>query len=234
MPEPYVWKHSIVDVIANRYGVAVEEYLLWVVKPSLAALEIRRQELAAGDDPHLRFEHHHHIHLTKRAAKAFCLGIHSLFEQQLRTYLDGCAFGYTIEGVTQRELEVAPWGERMNALFLRVRGISLEDFDSYRVLTQLQMLGNACRHGDGDSSRKLYHAHPTLWPMVSLGVKDESAPPFEFAQITSEHLTRYVAAISLFWMDMQRLGVESLEDVPAAHVASLLEKRVPLLAAIAS
>lgn len=47
MTEPYKWKHGWADTYASDNGTVVEEYLTWVVRPSLAALEERRQELAA-------------------------------------------------------------------------------------------------------------------------------------------------------------------------------------------
>ena len=241
MTEPYKWKHGWADAYASDNGTVVDEYLTWVVRPSLAALEERRQELAADeDDVVATFALSDHERLIKKAHMAFALTIQSLWEQQLRSYLTTCASGLTIEGVTQRKLEKGAWGDELNGVFYRVRGIKMDTFDSYTTLTQLQMLGNACRHGEGDSSRNLHKHHPELWPAPQLfpwenGEKVLPPPPVQHLQITLELLTRYVSAIALFWMDMERYGVESLVGKqPALHaeIARLQERRIPLLAIV--
>jgi hypothetical protein len=240
MTEPYKWKIGFADAYANNYGTIVDEYLTWVVQPSLAALEERRQELAADEDVVSAFALSDHEQLIKKAHMAFALAIQSLYEQQLRSYLTTCASGFTIEGVTQTKLEKGAWGDVLNGVFFRVRGIKLDTFDSYTTLTQLQMLGNACRHGEGDSSRNLHKHHPELWPEPQLFPWDDGQsvlppPPVQHLQITLDLLTRYVSAIALFWLDMESHGVKSLVDAqPGLHVqiALLQERRIPLLAIV--
>lgn len=241
MTTPYTWKHGWADAYASNNGSDVEDYLKWVIKPSLAALEIQRQELAraAEDDVVFHFALSDHDRLTKRTHMTFALAVQSMWEQQLRSYMTTCASGCTIEGVTQRKLEKGTWGEVLNGVFFRVRGIELHTFHSYDTLTQLQMLGNACRHGEGDSSRSLYAKHSHLWPEWQLYPRVDPVtappPPFEGIEITLQLLTRYVAAISLFWLDMDRYGLESLVDKQPRlqeMIAKLLEKRVLLLEVI--
>lgn len=181
-----------------------------------------------------------HERLIKKAHMAFALAIQSLWEQQLRSYLTTCASGCTIENVTQKKLEKGAWGGELNRVFYKVRGMKLDTFDSYTTLTQLQMLGNACRHGEGDSSRNLHKHHPELWPAPQLFPWDNDQkvlppPPVQHLQIKLELMTRYVSAIALFWMDMERYGVESLASKqPALHaeIARLQERRIPFLAIV--
>jgi hypothetical protein len=242
MTAPYKWTVGLADAYASFYGPTVQDFLSLVVQPSLAALELKRQELASNpNDAVAVFGLFDHEQLISQTQRAFALAIQSLLEQHLRTYLTTCARGQTIEGVTQKKLETGTWGKVLNGVFFKVRGLELDKFDSFPVLSQLWLLGNACRHGDGDSARDLHALHPELWPKPPLFPwlnADATAvlpPPVHTLQITLEVLQRYVAAIALFWMDMQRLGVETLvEKQPAlqSRVADLLEQRVPLLAIV--
>jgi hypothetical protein len=239
MTAPYKWVTGFADAYSNFYGVTIQDFLSLVVQPSLAALELRRQELEANpNDAVAIFGVFDLEQLIGQTQRAFALATQSLWEQQLRSYLITCARGHTIEGVTQKKLESGTWGAVLNGVFFKVRGLELDKFDSYPALTQLQLLGNACRHGDGDSARDLYTLHPELWPKpLPFPVPGASTtpPPVQQLQITLEILQRYVAAIALFWMDMQRLSVESLvEKQPALHsrVTELLELRIPLLAIV--
>lgn len=242
MTTPYKWKIGFADAYASSNGPAVDDYLNWVVKPSIAALEIHRQELAhaAEDDVVFNFALSDHERLIQRTYMTFALAIQSLWEQQIRSYLTTCVGNFIIDGVTRDKLEKGTWGTELNAVFFKVRGVELNNFDSYAALTQLQMLGNACRHGDGDSARALHTLHPELWPApIQFPWLDSSTepppppkPPVQHLQITLEILTRYVSAIALFWLDMDRLGMESLlEKQPhiQSRVTELLERRIPLL-----
>lgn len=239
MTIPYEWKIGYADASTANYGNVVEEYLNWVVQPSLTALEARQRELAADEDIVSAFALADHLQLVRRVRMTFALSIQSLFEQQLRSYLVACARGFTIEGVSLRRLEKDRWGDELNRSFFKVRGIELPTFDSYDTLTELQMLGNACRHGEGDSARSLHAKHGHLWPEPPFYPWADSVnvpiPPVEEILITFELLSRYVAAIVLFWMDLSRHGMESLvERQPGLQwaVSGLLEQRIPFLDAI--
>jgi hypothetical protein len=244
MTAPYKWTIGFADAYAHNNGDTVQDFLSLVVQPSLAALEGKRQELAADEeDAVARFALFDHVQLIGQTHRAFALAIQSLWEQQIRSYLICCLGRHTIEGVTLKKLESAMWGAKLNALFFKVRGVELSSFDSYSALTQLQMLGNACRHGDGDSARDLHTLHPELWPAPiqfpwldsSMEPPPPPKPPVQHLQITLEILTRYVSAIALFWLDMDRLGMESLLDKQPDiqhRVTELLERRTPLLACV--
>ncbi|MCX2542012.1 hypothetical protein [Pseudomonas sp. COW5] len=242
MTAPYKWTIGFADAYAHNNGDTVQDFLSLVVQPSLAALEQKRQELAraAQDDVVFHFALSDHERLIQRTYMTFALAIQSLWEQQIRSYLICCLGSHTIDGVTLKKLEKSAWGTELNALFFKVRGVELSSFDSYPALTQLQLLGNACRHGDGDSSRDLHSLHPELWPAPiqfpwldsSMEPPPPPKPPVQHLQITLDILTRYVSAIALFWVDMDRLGMESLLDRQPDiqhRVMKLLESRIPLL-----
>ena len=228
MTTPHAWKHGWADAYASRNGDIAEEFLDLVVKPSLSALGQKQLELASSDDLVIAgFAASDHRDLINKTNMAFCLSIQSLWEQQLRRYLGNCVGCLGIEGVTAEELEHMTWGERANKLFQYIRGTDLTAFDSYATLNKLQLLGNACRHGEGKSSRKLFKLHPELCP--------DQYPSVQFVRWSVELLASFVSAIVLFWMDMEILGLESFANEDArvlARIAHLRNSRESRLAIV--
>lgn len=221
---PHPWKHGWADAHAARNDLIATEFLELVVQPSMAALADKQREYATSDDPVLYgFAANDQIDLINKAAMAFCLSIQSLWERQLRGYLSECVRSVPIRDVESDILEKANWGREMNELFKKVRGIDLQSFDSYRMLSYLHLLANGCRHGDGQSARRLFKRHPELWPEWAR-TKERSA--FHYIQIPVELLAGFVDAIVLFWMDMERLGLESfVGEKPTDRIAFLTHHR---------
>ncbi|MGX5217504.1 hypothetical protein ACVTMO_02445 [Pseudomonas segetis] len=240
MTTPSQWKYSAVDVYAKRYGIVAQEFLALVVAPSLDALDHRFEALRiSGEAVKIAFESPDHIDLFDKTCMSFCLAIQSLWERQLRTYLGRCPNAFHVEGVTRDKLEKAVWGtdnDHIGGLFRRIRGLELDAFDSYPVLNKLQLLGNACRHGDGPSGRKLYKHHPELWPPLAWSVPGSvsaaPSPLVDHIDISREHLTEFVNAIDVFWVDMECHGLESFgSDDPYVQqqIETLREARTPKL-----
>ncbi|MFV3381066.1 hypothetical protein [Pseudomonas sp. NY15354] len=216
MLTPLLWKHGWADAYAARNDLIAIEFLELVVRPSLAALTNKHQEYAASDDPVLYgFAAMDQLDLINKTATAFCLSIQALWERQLRTYLSNCVKCVPIADIDPHRLQSAQWGERMDALFLDVRGIDLQSFSSYEMLTVLHLMANVCRHGEGRSSRELFVKWPHLWP--------DQASGSVHGLFVSEHLLAgFVDAVVLFWMDMERLGLESFKgDKPTDRIAFL-------------
>lgn len=69
-------------------------------------------------------------------------------------------------GFTPERMDTARTGNlgRLGGLLHEVRGIPLCAFYSFPNLKRLELLANACRHGDGDSAARLFKRHPELWP----------------------------------------------------------------------
>lgn len=85
MTAKLTWTPMIADAYANKYGEVTADFLSLVVTPSLAALEQKGVEIAAQEDQVLAAFHlHDHRHLITKTSMALCLGIQSLWEQQLR------------------------------------------------------------------------------------------------------------------------------------------------------
>ena len=227
MTAPHKWKHGLADAYTYRNGAIAEEFLDLVVRPSVAALERKHLELASSDDLAIAgFMAHDHRDLINKTNMAFCLSIQSLWEQQLRSYLGHCINFVGIEGVTFDELEHMTWGIKTNKLFQHIRGADLTAFDSYATLNKLQLSGNACRHGDGKSSRKLFKLHPELCP--------DQHPSIHSVEWSVELLASFVDAIVLFWRDMEIRGLESFADRDTRVVARITQLQAARKARIAS
>ncbi|MGJ7513648.1 hypothetical protein ACSFE6_04840 [Pseudomonas baetica] len=212
------WKHSVIDVYANNNGNVVQDFLSLVVEPSFQALERKREELTLHPDPCVvAFAMMDHLGLEQKTAMAFCLGIQSLWEQQIRSYMVGCMREFfkphMPEDQVAEKIELAervPWGSRFSALFLEARGLELKSFPSYTQLELLMTLGNVCRHGEGDAARKLRKSHPELWP-TSLPLLEEhfGNRPVSDLRLSFELLRSLVHAVVLFWRELERHGLKS-------------------------
>lgn len=212
------WTPIIADAYANKYGEVAEDFLSLVVIPSLAALEQKGVEIAAQEYQVLAAFHlHDHRQLITKTSMALCLGIQSLWEQQLRDYLCNCP---RAGGATWKVIRKASWGfspkaPTLNELFSEIRGLPIEGFESYRRLDKLHLLGNACRHGAGDSADKLQARYPELWPQVMVeaiqtGSSLLTSLPLGAIQITVDLLRDLVNAVVLFWLDMRIACTETL------------------------
>jgi len=218
------WKHSIADVYANNYGNVVQDYLSLVVEPSLQALRRRSEELMAITDDALftkAFQIADHSALEQKTAMAFCLGIQSLWEQQIRTYMVSCTRQFFNPGVPEdqavkaiedeiEKIQKVGWGSDFNKSFMNARGLDLSKFQSYESLGLLMLLGNVCRHGEGSAARTLREKHKDLWsapdPLLEefFGIR-----PVSDIQLPLELLRSLVHAIVLFWRELERHGLQT-------------------------
>jgi len=228
------WTPMIADAYANKYGEVALDFLSLVVVPSLAALEQRGLEIASQEDQILAAFHlHDHHHLITKTSRALCLGIQSLWEQQLREYLANCGSRVGHSSTTRSDIQRASWGasgkvRSLNQLFCEIRGLQLESFESYKRLDKLQLLGNVCRHGEGGAAVKLRARCPDLWPRADAG----SPRPLDGMLISTSLLRDLVNAVVLFWLDMGIACTEALiPEQPAMIevVARLRAKREPLI-----
>lgn len=236
------WTPKIADAYANKYGEVAQDFLSLVVEPSLAALEQKRAEIAAQPDRALAAFHlYDHCELILKTRTALCLGVQSLWEQQLRSYLGNCEIQGNDSALLDK-IQSANWDHwrkdhSLKHLFNEIRGLELESFESYKRLDILQLLGNVCRHGPGPSSLTLIKRYPELWPRANaqskqFGVPAETLMPVDGTLITDALLRDLVNAVVLFWLDMRIACTEALIPNNAAmieEVARLRTKREPLM-----
>lgn len=168
--------------------MTIESYYQDVIVPALATLDAKIDELDRSDWLGAVFAKAdmEGVHLETR--RAFGLSIQSIWERQLRDYLLGCANELRPGEPFATKIEKANWKE-LQKLFRGLRGIALDSFPSFAVLDALQHLGNACRHGNGDSAVELARRYPDLWPVIppmppGFGVS-QLAPPSRGADADS-------------------------------------------------
>ncbi len=238
MSDIFTWKNCMADVYNYRYGAIAQEFLALVVNPSLDALDAQVKHWEHSDDQISHFMLGDLSELIYKTRMAFCLSIQSLWEQQIRTYLAGCQqeLGINPFPVSNRRransVQTVYWGDELNTVFERLRGIALPSFASFKSLDLLMLVGNVCRHGDGSSSVKLWGARPELWPTYH-GPENESlrstltdqAPPVQSMQIPREMLEDFVDKICLFWEDTNYIYEESIERKHPSLEARLVIRR---------
>ncbi|MBN3761247.1 hypothetical protein [Burkholderia sp. Ac-20365] len=210
--DPGVW-----DVTEFGNGRRVRAFLDDVVNPSLIALDrqIADWQERGGGAP---FAIADIQALTRQTTQAFCLSIHSLFERQLRRWIAGAVhrFGPTPERIdvaTNRRLE------QLDTLLAETRGIALRAFDSWDDISLLELVADACRHGDGRSAGRLFKLKPHFWPPlyqetpVMPGMRPQvrptSHPPMDAIEIPRDQLQRFVEAIDRFWLDVELIHCNS-------------------------
>lgn len=216
LTEPFRWKNLSADIHSFPHLRVVQEFHDQVIEPSLAALEAQMALWAQDEEPAAAFMVSDCEDLRRATTMAFCLSIQSLWERQIRGYLIGCAKELEPDDASLLKKVISgPWSG-FSAIFERLRGIPLTAFDSYLELDFLQLLANACRHGDGPSAVELWKLHPELWPETSIQLWDKNEPavaessPIDQAVVSHELLTRFVRAIVEFWSDMEYIYNESI------------------------
>ncbi|MBN9515879.1 MAG: hypothetical protein KIT25_02530 [Enhydrobacter sp.] len=209
------WKNCYADVAASKHGVTVRSFFDDVIAPAIRALEEKIAALGRSDSPGDAFAQADTGDVLKETKMAFGLAIQSIWERQLRSYLRGC-----VEELAPGEGMVAQvtkghWA-RLYELFLELRGIRLDAFPSFAELDTFQLLGNACRHGDGPSAVALAARCPELWRVYPPGPfedqpPDPEPPPVALMDVPVERLRAFVEAIATFWDDAEYIYNESIE-----------------------
>jgi len=233
MTEPFRWKNCFADVVSSSYGKTAQSFLDDVASPALATLDAQIAKLQASEDELDAFVASDVQDLRRATTMAFCLSIQSLWELQIRAYLKGCARELKKDELAKRTLK-ARWDE-LDDIFRTLRGIALKDFKEHPDLDFLQLLGNACRHGDGPSLEKLSSAHPELWPQFNtpqLPPIDDfwsfppAQPTIDNIEIPVELLSRFVRAIVSFWEEAEYIYEESIERKHPSLERQLVKKRL--------
>jgi hypothetical protein len=232
--EPYRWKNCYADVGSSGHGRMAKAFLRDVVEPALATLDSQIEGWKKSDEPAAPFILSDVEDLLRTTTLAFCLSIQSLWERQIRSYLQGCARDLKFDPGIGKRILIARWDE-FDDLFKSLRGIGLSAFREYAALNSLQLLGNACRHGDGPSLQALVKLHPELWP--DLGKPLDPPPPeifgptpvfpptIEGMTISLEWLRTLVDAITSFWDETEYIYNESIERKLPSLEAQLVKVR---------
>lgn len=238
MPQIFTWKNCMADVYTYRSGPIAKDFLTLVVNPSLDALDAQVKHWQESKDSVSEFIISDLNELIYKTRMAFCLSIQSLWEQQIRSYLAGCEqeLGINPFPVSNRRgansVQTVYWGDELNIVFERLRDITLPSFASFESLDLLMLVGNVCRHGDGNSSARLWRVRPDLWPAYHepdneflRSTLTDQAPPVQSLQIPREMLEDFVDKICLFWEDTNYIYEESIERKHPSLEARLVVRR---------
>ncbi|SPA23708.1 conserved hypothetical protein [Cupriavidus taiwanensis] len=214
------WVNCFSDVQTSGNGLRARAFLRDVVHPALLALDMDVEKWANSAEGGAPFAHADAQELGRTTTEAFCLAVHSLFERQVRRWLSGCV---TALAFTQERIATVRKGNlgRLDGLLAEVRGIPMSAFYSFPDLKRLELLANACRHGDGEAAMRLYEQHPSLWPDWATGqfltpgylepVIPALPPSFDSIVVPRHWLSQFVDAIAWFWDDTEYLYLNALQ-----------------------
>jgi len=212
---PFRWTNCYADVQTSMHDKTILAYFNDVIAPSIDTLEQRVAELNESDDPLDMFIQSDTLDVLQETKLAFALSIQSIWERQLRAYLTGCAKELRPTENLKNKVEKANW-DALQRIFRDLRGLTLDSFPSFALLDRLQHLGNACRHGDGNSATRLHQLCPNLWkPTPSMpdgfGATSSEPPLVSLLDISLEHLRQFTEAVAQFWDDTTYIYNESIE-----------------------
>lgn len=225
---PFTWTNCFADVHTAFHGRTVNAYLSDVVEPALAAINAQIAEFAQSREGLAAFAQADAEALRAETLKAFALAIQSLWERQLRSYLEGCAEELKASENVAEDVKASQWA-RVERAFEAVRGIPLAEFPSYPLLTVLHLLGNVCRHGNGPSVARLHALRSDLFGDLVLtkidGTREALPPSADQVEIELHHLQAFADAIAGFWEDAHTIYLQSLKSKHDNVHAKLAERR---------
>jgi hypothetical protein len=195
-----------------------------VVIPSIRALSEKIDEIEGSEEPEAVFLIGDLKELKRKTIEGYIIAIQSMWERGLRGMLANCELRLC-NGNALEMLKTAPWSGKLGNLkeqFQRLMGISIQSFGSYEDLDFLQALGNAIRHGDGNSARRVYKLSPSLWPVWSHSVQDallglpvrdreDVTPSFDLIELSPEVLAQMIQSVLWFWEDVENVRCNSFK-----------------------
>lgn len=213
----FSWQNVSADRTTSLHVGALQLYWAQVVQPAVLVLTAKSDQWRTSENLVDIIELEDYELAYRYTMQGFALAIQSMWERQLRNYLVACADEQPSLGVASKALRNARWPD-LQALFHRLRGIALSAFPSYDDLDLLQVIGNACRHGDGGSAKALFKRCPEirdegLRPSASLWRPEErlqpSQPEFERVTIPALLLEQLVLSVIWFWEDQELIFLNS-------------------------
>jgi hypothetical protein len=209
--EPREWVSCWADVYSSGYGTVATAFLEKVVEPSLTSIDEQISHWESGFKPEHMFHADAITTLRRATTSAFALSLQSLWERQFRAYLRSCALNLPDAGPDAVARSEASLWTKLERLFIDLRHVKVSDFEAWPVLELLNTVGNACRHGDGPSAKRLMVEKPEWWPQPRPGFPPPPEnpgytphpPTFNNATVPREVLRDFADAIVLFWAEIK-------------------------------
>ena len=142
-------------------------------------------------------------HTANEAAKAFALTLDGLFERQLSRWAN-------LKGLEAKDREGLLEYCALTASIDLVKTRIADD------LTELHLVANVVRHGEGWSCTELQNIAPQLWDNSSKDYYDLApgpVPPSDELRIRPDDLRRYARAVVRFWGHVDPLPM-AVRDPP--------------------
>jgi len=215
-----------------------------VVMPSLAAIGCKIEENIHSTNCGAVFFNSHLADLFQATVESYLLTVQSMWERGLRGLLANRE-RKLCNAKEIHTLQKCNWSSGNSSIqyhFERLLGIPITIFDSYDDLNFLQNLGNAIRHGDGPSAKRVYELAPALWfgwlsrsttiQIEPLGIANlpstSQYPSFDHVTLKETVLQQMLMSVSNFWEDLEYLRCNSFSNRHESlirHLETLSEKR---------
>jgi hypothetical protein len=171
-----------------------------VIQPAMEALPVHSSlesgEAATMDQFLDRAAAQVDNYTANEAAKAFTLTLAAIFERQLSIW----ARAVHLDSAT--DMPKARGLQDFLTLCAARAGIDVEQGELGADLTEMCMVANVVRHGEGSSCEKLEALAPALWDDAANDYHDLlTGPPIpsEHLRIRMSDLVRYIRATTRFW-----------------------------------
>jgi hypothetical protein len=171
-----------------------------VIKPAMEALPVHTSledgEAATIDQFLERAAEQVDNYTANEAAKAFTLTLAAIFERQLSIWARAARPGNATDKTKWRQFE------ELLMLCAEHAGIDVEQDELGADLTEMFLVANVVRHGEGKSNEKLKMIAPALWyDGVNEYLDLLAGPPIqsEHLRIRAGDFVRYVGATMRFW-----------------------------------
>jgi hypothetical protein len=206
---------------------ALELFRNSVVRPSLSAVEREIEDNAKSDDPGAVFFDSDLADLHHDTVEGYLLTVQAMWERGLRALLvkreRALCGGERVDLLRKAHWSQAAGAKGLQGHFERLLGIPMSAFDSYGDLDLLQNLGNAIRHGDGQSAERVHQLAPSLWwnwlppgesftagPFtITIPGDWPRHPSFDKVTLGQDILEQMIRSVSGFWMDLELLRCNS-------------------------
>ncbi|AYQ26575.1 MULTISPECIES: hypothetical protein [unclassified Polaromonas] len=223
----YAWlDHDSLD-FPGAHVRALELFRDSVVRTSLLAVDREIDDNTQSEDEGAVFFESDLAELHHATVQGYLLTVQAMWERGLRRLLvtrEKQLCGAECVGLLYK----ATWSKHAGTKglqwhFERLLGLPMEAFDSYGDLDLLQNLGNAVRHGDGGSAKRVHELAPSLWwnwfppgesykagPFeINIPTDWPKHPSFDKVTLSQAVLEQMIQSVLDFWEDLENVRCNS-------------------------
>lgn len=223
----YAWLDHESIAFPGAHSRALELFRDSVVRASLQAVDREIDDNARSRDIGSEFLEGDLADLHHATVQGYLLTVQAMWERGLRRLLvkreKRLCGGESVERV-YKALWTKPGAPKgLQWHFQRLLGLPMDAFDSYADLDLLQNLGNAIRHGDGQSAQRVHELAPSLWwswfppgetymagPYeITVPADWPKFPSFDKVTLTQELLEQMIQSVLDFWEDLEQIRCNS-------------------------